>query len=98
MDNKTYQLTMVIATAVIAVVAVFGFFFGAVNPQLRDLRQELRDTRQEMRDTRQELRQDIKDSAERILLAIEKSEERMLRALAEHRHDDSGQVMINLPK
>ena len=91
MENRNSQIIMVIATAVIAFVAVFGFFYTVVNPQIQDLRQELRDTRRE-------LRQEIKDSEHRILTAIEKSEERMLQVLAGHTHDEDGQVLINLPK
>lgn len=91
MESRNSQTAIVIATVVIAVVTVFGFFYTVVNPQIQDLRQDLRDTRTE-------LRQEIKDSEQRILTAIEKSEERMLQALAGHAHDESGQVLINLPQ
>ena len=57
---------------------------------MRNLQQDVQDTRREVADTRQE----IADTRQELLSAIEQSENRILEALVNHRHDEQGNAVF----
>lgn len=94
------------AQTIIAIAAVLTFLVIALVPaasglywlvQLNSkvdyLQAELEDTQQDV----QNLQQEVQDTRRELLAAIEQSENRILEALVNHKHDEQGNAVFTRP-
>jgi len=64
-----------------------------LHAELEDTQQDVRNLQQDVQDTRRE----IEDTRRELLSAIEQSENRILEALVNHKHDEQGNAVFTRP-